>query len=87
MINSTSRHVRRKKLNGRKSGSPSAERSKSNERDGLKFLGEQIYSVQEDLNRKADKLYKGTVLIDRARTRDLAASKTIKTKSVPAARA
>lgn len=44
------------------------------ETEGLKFLGRELYSVQEQLDQKAEKLYRGKVLIDRERTRDLLAA-------------
>ena len=48
------------------------------ETEGFKFLGRELYSVQEQLHQKAEKLYRGKVLIDRERTRDLLAAQLAK---------
>lgn len=66
---------------GSSGGSPTTQtqrqvvlQSKNNHSD-FQVLGNQVHSLQEHFNKKAEKLYKGTVLIDRLRTRDIAAAK------------
>ena len=49
--------------------------SKSFVTDGFKFLSKELYSVREQLNKEANELYKGKVLIDRRRTRDILSTK------------
>ena len=61
---------------GRKAGGPITARCQSPSDDaGLIFLGQQVHSMQEHFDKKAERLYRGKVLIDRQRTRDIMAAK------------
>ena len=39
--------------------------------DGLRMIGRHAYAAKQEMESKAETLYKGKVLIDRQRTRDL----------------
>lgn len=39
--------------------------------NGLKLLGRHVYEARQQFNKTADTLYRGKVLIDRQRTRDI----------------
>ena len=45
--------------------------SKKLKDDGLRFIGKHVYTARQQLEQQAEKLYRGKVLIERPRTRDM----------------
>ena len=46
------------------------------ELSNVEFLGQEIYQAKQDLEKEANTLYRGKVLINRVRTRDLISNHT-----------